>query len=133
MKITIKQFALSLYETVDGKSPNQVKAVIKKFVEILAENNQLSKAEKITAEFIKIWNNKHGIVEARAVSAKVLEKPAVKLLKDYIVKLSGAKEVMLSREINKDILGGVVIRYGDRVVDGSLKTQLVDLKDKLIK
>jgi len=27
----------------------------------------------------------------------------------------------------------VVIRYGDKIVDGSLKTQLVDLKNKLIK
>ena len=133
MKITIKQFALSLYETVDGKSPSQVKAVIKKFVEFLAENNRLSKAEKIIAEFIKIWNNKNGIVEARTVSVKELDRVAVKLLKDYIARLSGAKEVMISQEINKDILGGVVIRYGDRVVDGSLKTQLVDLKNKMIK
>ncbi|MFA5359540.1 MAG: ATP synthase F1 subunit delta [Patescibacteria group bacterium] len=133
MKITAKQYALSLYETIDGQSAAQVKAVIKKFVELLAKKNQLSRAEKIIAEFIKIWNDKRGIIEAQAVSAKELNKETVKLLKNYIVKLSGAKEVIMSQEVNKDILGGVVIKYGDKVVDGSLKLQLVDLKEKLIK
>jgi len=133
MKITPKQYALSLYETVDGKSSGEVKAVIKKFVEFLAKKNQLSKAEKIIVEFIKIWNDKRGIVEVRSVSAKGLDKETVKLLKNYIIKLSGAKEVIMNQEINKDILGGVVIRYADKVVDGSLRTQLGDLKEKLIK
>jgi len=133
MKITAKQYALSLYETIDGKSSSEVKVVIKKFVEILAEQNQISKAEKIIVEFLKIWNDKHGIVEVQATSAKVLDEEAVKLLKNYIVKLAGAKEVIMNQEINKDILGGVIIRYGDKVVDGSLKTQLEDLKEKLTK
>jgi F-type H+-transporting ATPase subunit delta len=133
MKITVKQYALSLYEAVDGKTPDQVKIVIKKFVELLVEKNQLTKAEKIIAEFLKIWNDRRGIVEAWAVSAKGLDKAAVKLLKHYIVKLSGAKEVILKEKIDKNILGGVVIKYGDKIVDGSLKTQLVELKDRLIK
>ncbi len=133
MKITAKQYALSLYEMIDGQSAAEVKAVIKKFVELLAKKNQLSRAEKIIAEFIKIWNDKRGIIEAQSISAKGLDKETVKLLKNYIVKLSGAKEVIMSQEVNKDILGGVIIRYGDKIVDGSLKTQLVELKNKLIK
>jgi len=133
MKITAKQYALSLYEAVDGQSAVKVKAVIEKFVKLLAGKNQLSKAEKIIAEFIKIWNDRHGIVEALAISAKGLDKEAVKLLKNYIVKLSGAKEVVLSQETNKDILGGVIIKYGDRVMDGSLRTSLEELKNRMIK
>lgn len=133
MKITVKQYALSLYEMIDGQSAAEVKAVIKKFVELLAKKNQLSRAEKIIAEFIKIWNDKRGIIEAQTVSAKELNKETVKLLKNYIIELSGAKEVMVNQKINKDILGGVIIKYGDKVVDGSLKTILDDLKDKLIK
>ncbi len=133
MKITVKQYALSLYETVGGKSAAEVKDIVKKFVELLAEKNQLSKSEKIIAEFLKIWNDKHGIVEAQAVSASHLDKETVKLLKSYVTKLSGAKEVIMTEKTDKDILGGVIIRYGDKVVDGSLKTQLEDLKNKLIK
>ena len=133
MKITAKQFALSLYESVEGKSAAEIKATIKKFVEILAGKNQLAKAEKIIAEFIKIWHAEHGIVEAQAISSNGLNKAEVKLLKDYIAGLSGAEEVRLTEKIDKNILGGVIIRYGDKIVDGSLRTQLADLKEKLIK
>lgn len=133
MRITTKQFALSLYEAVDGKSSREVKAAIKKFIELLAGKNQLGEADKIIAEFVKIWNNQRGIVEAEVASANGLAKEIVKLLKNYIVKLSGAKEVKISEEIDKNILGGVVIKYNDKVLDGSLKTALVDLREKLIK
>ncbi|MDP2736827.1 MAG: ATP synthase F1 subunit delta [bacterium] len=133
MKITTKQFALSLYESIDGKTSGQIKAIIEKFVELMAQKNMLTKVDKISAEFIKIWNEKQGIVEAEVASANGLDKASVKLLENYIIELSGAKEVLVSEKIDKNILGGVVIRYGDKVVDGSIKTQLVELKEKLIK
>jgi len=84
MKITAKQFALSLYEAVTGKPAAQVKSVIKKFVELLAEKNMLSLADKIVAQFVKIWNEKRGIVETEVVSANNLNKETIKLLKNYI-------------------------------------------------
>ena len=133
MKITAKQFALSLYESVEGKSAAQVKAVIKKFVELLAGKNQITKAEKIIQEFSKIWNEKNGIVEAEVMSVKGLDKETAKLIKSYIAKLSGAKEVVVTEKIEKSLLGGVVIRYGDKVLDGSLKGSLQDLKSSLEK
>lgn len=133
MKITARQYALSLSEAVDNKSAREVKAVIKKFIELLAGKNQLGEAEKIIAEFVKIWNDQRGIVEAEVASANGLAKEIVKLLKNYIVKLSGAKEVKISEEIDKNILGGVIIRYDDKILDGSLKASLKELKDKMIK
>ncbi len=133
MKITAKQYALSLYEAVDGKSSAQAKVMIAKLVELLAEKNLLAKADKIAGEFVKIWNEKHGIVEAEVVSAKELNKETIKLLKEYILKLSGAKEVLVSEKGDKGILGGVIIKYGDKILDGSLKTTLSDLKDNLVK
>ncbi|MFA6306739.1 MAG: ATP synthase F1 subunit delta [Patescibacteria group bacterium] len=133
MRIKPKQLALSLYESVDGKSPSQVKAVIAKFIELLAEKNMLAKEDKIIAQFIKIWNEKRGIIEAEAAGANKLDKANIKLLENYIIKLSGAKEVLISEKIDKNILGGVIVRYGDKIIDGSLKTQLEELKSKLVK
>lgn len=131
MKITVKQFALSLFESVEKKSAAQVKLAIKKFVEILAEKNKLAQADKIIKEFVKIWNEKNGIVEAELASAKKLDKETAKLLKNYIKKLSSADEVIVNEKVDENILGGVIIRYGDKVLDGSLKARLNDLKNKL--
>ncbi|OGF23444.1 ATP synthase F1 subunit delta [Candidatus Falkowbacteria bacterium RIFCSPHIGHO2_02_FULL_42_9] len=133
MKITTKQLALSLYESLDGKTPSRVKVALEKFVELLAETNQLTKADKIVTEFIKIWHTKHGIVEALATSANGLNKTETKLLKDYVAGLSGAKEVLLSEKNDKNILGGVIIKYGDKILDGSIRTSLSELKNQLIK
>ena len=133
MKNTTKQYALALYETLDGKPSGQVKTAIKKFVGILAGKNMLIKADEIVAEFVKVWHEKNGIIEAEAVSASGLDKANVKLLKKYIISLAGAKEILLNEKIDKNILGGVVIRYSDKVVDGSLRNSLEELRDKLIK
>ena len=67
------------------------------------------------------------------MSARELNKETIKLLKSYVIKLSGAKEVVVDEQVDKNILGGVVIKYGDKVIDGSLKAQLEELKDKLVK
>ena len=133
MNITSKHLAKLLYEIVDGKKPVEIENVIKKFVGLLARNGYLKKEDRVISEFIKLWNGKRGIVEAEAISARELGKEIVKLLNDYIVKLSGAKEVMLKEKIAKKILGGVVIKYGDRVVDGSLRTRVEELKNKMVK
>jgi len=133
MKITVKQLALSLYESVEGKTPSQAKQVIGEFVALLAKKNLLARADKIILEFTKIWHIKHGIVEAQVASVNGLNKTEVKLLKDYIAKISRAKEVLLSEEISAGILGGVIIKYEDKILDGSLKTQINELKNKMIK
>lgn len=133
MKITAKQFALSLYESLEGKTAGQVKVIIKKFVEFLAGKNMLDRADKIEAEFLKIWHEKNGIIEAEVRSANDLDKANVKLLKKYIAALAGAKTVSLKEKIDKNILGGVIIKYGDKILDASLKTQLEELREKLVK
>lgn len=133
MKTTLKQYGLALFEVVAGKSPSEAKAVIKKFVELLVRENMLAKVDKIIAEFVEIWHERNGITLAEVRSANGLDKVNIKLLKKYIAGLTGAKEVLLNEKIDKNILGGVVIRYGDKVIDGSLRTQLEELRKKMVK
>lgn len=133
MKVNTKQSAELFYELTADKSPGEVKDVVKKFVELLAKNGYLGKVDKVIGEFEKIWNEKRGIVEAEITSARELDKEIVKSLHNHIIKLSGAKEIVLTEKVDKKILGGVVIRHGDRVVDGSLRTRVGELKNKMIK
>lgn len=133
MNIPTKQYAKTLYKLVDGKSKNEAEKIIEDFVTVLAENNDQGKIKKIIKEFSNNWNREKGIVEAEILSAKELDKEIVKLLNSYIAKLSGAKEIVLSEKVDKSLLGGVVIRYGDKVLDGSLKTKINDLKNNMVK
>ena len=133
MKITAKQYAESLYEAVQDKNNSQIKNSINNFFSILIQNNDIAKAEEIAKEFEKIWNTEQGIIEAEVVSAKELNNKIVKLLNNYIAELSGSEKVILNQKINKDILGGVIIKYEDKILDGSLRAKLNGLKTEMIK
>ena len=133
MKITAKQYAESLYEAVQDKNNSQIKNSINNFFSILIQNNDIAKAEEIAKEFEKIWNTEQGIIEAEVVSAKELDNKIVKLLNNYIAELSGSEKVILNQKIKKDILGGAVIKFEDKILDGSLRARLSELKSEMIK
>ena len=130
MKISIKQYAQSLYEVVS--QTENVDIAIKNFIKVLIKKNQLGKAEKIIDEFVKIWNLEQGVLEGDIVSARELKDETTELLNGKIVKLLGAKEVNLKNRIDKNIFGGFIARLGDTVIDGSVKSQLQSLRNKLV-
>ena len=133
MNVSSKQYAESLYQAVRDKNNSQIKDVINNFFNILVQNNDIAKAEDVVKEFENRWNIEQGIIEAEVVSAKELDNRIVKLLNNYITELSGAEKVILNQEINKDILGGVVITYEDKILDGSLRAKLNELKSEMMR
>lgn len=130
MKINPKKYALALYESV-ALEEGAIENLLKNFVKILAKNNDLSKAKKIEIEFNKIWNKKKGIVDANIISAKKTDKETLEIIENYIKKISGSPNVNMQEEIDKDMIGGIIIKYEDKILDGSLRTSLKTLKEKL--
>ena len=133
MKITEKKYAKALYDTVKDKKKDQVKSVLVEFIKLLNENNDLTKAEKIMSEFNKIWNKEEEIIEAEIISANELSKKTVKDLNDYIIELTKAKNVEVVEKVDKDLLGGVVLKYNDKIIDGSVRTKLGALRKEIKK
>lgn len=131
MKITPKQYAITLYSVI--KKDDNIKDAVRKFIKVLVDNNDISKSDKIVEEFIKIWDRENGIINAKVASARKLDNESVKSINDYILESSKAKEVVLDKKIDKNILGGVIIKFGDKVIDGSLKMKLKELKNNLVK
>ena len=86
MKVTPKQYAHALYDSVQGKKPDESKQIIKEFVSLIAQSNDISKADKIINEFIRVYNQEQGIVEAEIKSARTLEISIIKFLQNYIKK-----------------------------------------------
>lgn len=131
MKISVSQYARSLYDSVAGKSEKEIKAALKNFVEILGRNRELNKAEEIISVFNEIWSKDHGELNAELISARELGPTARESVTDYLKEKTGAKKIILSENIDKKIIGGFVLRYDSKVVDGSLKTSLNELKNKI--
>ena len=133
MKITTRQFAESLYEAVNGKSDAEAKEIINSFIKILAQRNKLGKADVIVEQFNNIWNAKNSSVEAEVTSSRTLGKDALKDLEKYMKDLTKADNIFLTQKIDKKILGGSIIKFDSMVLDGSLRTRMDDLKNRMMK
>ena len=69
--------------------------------------------------------------EAEVTSALPLKEDEKKSVNDILLKDLG-KDAKITYRVDPDILGGIIIRVGDKVVDGSVASQLVDLKQNLL-
>ena len=101
------------------------------FLRVLLRNSRLTELRQINEKFASVLEERSGIVAANITSARELS-PAEKAdLQANLAKLTG-KQVNLNFDINEQLIGGVVTRIGSTVYDGSVKTQLENLKEQLI-
>jgi F-type H+-transporting ATPase subunit delta len=100
------------------------------FVRILADNQRLLLLPEIAALFEALKAEAEKTVNVVVDSAFELSTAQ----KDKIVsslKKSMGREIKLSCNVNKELLGGVVIRAGDKVIDGSARTRLGEMANAL--
>lgn len=133
MKIIPKQYAQSLYESLSGKSEEESRKIFHNFVAVLGRDGVLNRESEIISAFEEIWNQENGELPASISSAHQLADNSREAITDYLKNKTGAKKIVLTEEVDQDLLGGFVLKYESRVLDGSLKTNLEDLKNKMEK
>ena len=101
------------------------------FLRVLLRNGRLTDLQQINDRFAAILEERSGSVVAEVTSARDLSGSQQGELKSNLEKLTG-KQVKLNFTIDPAIIGGVVTRVGSTVYDGSVKTQLENLKEELI-
>lgn len=75
-------------------------------------------------------DEQEGVVRAIVVSAHAITQDEVKSVKDSLERISG-KKVEMSFRVEEELIGGVVVRLGDVVYDGSIRQKLDSLKEKM--
>ncbi|NCN21893.1 ATP synthase F1 subunit delta [Candidatus Falkowbacteria bacterium] len=131
MKIKSQQYALALFELVKDKKGQELEKIVANFARLLTERNDDFKADKIALEFENLWYQENLVVRAEIKSARALKPATVKALAEKLRKISGAKELDLSEKVELDIIGGAVIKYGDKILDAGLKNRLQKFKEAL--
>ncbi|HFC76843.1 MAG TPA: ATP synthase F1 subunit delta [Candidatus Moranbacteria bacterium] len=127
MKISSKQCAQTLFELTLGKSENEIDSVILKFVKLLKKNKQLKKTNDIIKKFNEIYNKANGIIEAEIVTIRELGSEQFSKIESFLKEKYSVKKVILKSKIDKNIKGGIIIKVGDEVLDGSIKGRLNEL------
>lgn len=104
----------------------------KNLVYLLLDGERMSALPAISREVDAMIEAKAGRVSAEVVSAKPLDAAQLSQIQIALEKLSG-KKVSIAKREDPELLGGVVAKVGDTVYDGSLRTQLRNLRDELTK
>lgn len=108
----------------------QATKTVESFTMLLLDRERLAVLPDISRELDRMIDERAGRIAAEVVSAQPLTEGQVSQLKAALEKLSG-KQVELARREDPELLGGVVAKVGDIVYDGSLRTQLAQMRTSL--
>lgn len=101
-----------------------------RFLLLLLERDRLTQLEGIVNRYRRLLNEAKGRVEAKVVSASTLETTMVERVRQQLHGLSG-KEVVLQQDVDPSLLGGLLVELEGKVYDGSLRTQLENMKQRI--
>ena len=89
----------------------------------ILDKGRMNCIKDIVAEYLKIYYRKNRILDVKATFTKELTDEQKKKLIDKLSQKTG-KEINLEIKIDKDILGGGIIKIGDKIIDGSIRREL---------
>lgn len=132
MKTTSTQYAKALYELTKGKNNQEIDGIVSEFAKFLAKSGNLKKAPQIIEKFKNIYNKNNGIVEAEVISREELKGDLRVEIENFIKKKYKTDKILMNNRIDESIKGGIIVKVGDEVMDGSVKGRLTRLKNKII-
>ena len=104
-----------------------VSDLTRRFVAVVAANHRLFALDDMIAAFAEILERHRGEVTAEVTSAQPLSETQLDAIVTALAETTGAK-VALTAEVDPDIIGGLVVKIGSRMVDFSLRTKLQRLE-----
>ncbi len=102
------------------------------FLRVLLRNSRLTDISSINERFADVLDERNGLIAAEVTSARPLSEKDKTDLQASLAKVTGGKQINLHFNIDENIIGGVITRVGSTVYDGSVKTQLEELRDRLV-
>jgi ATP synthase F1 delta subunit len=101
--------------------------VILNFLKLLIEKHRMPVLFRIRANYDALWEDENKLLPVQITSAVELDKEIVSQLGDRIAEQTDRK-VDISSDVDPDILGGIVVRVGNSVLDASVRNRLEQLR-----
>ncbi|HWI41725.1 MAG TPA: ATP synthase F1 subunit delta [Verrucomicrobiae bacterium] len=109
-----------------------VSPTVSNFLLLLVDRNRIGFLPQIVAGYGVLADEFSGIIRPTLTSALPLDDSQVEAIRSSLEKTSG-KKVLLSVKIDPSLIGGITTQIGDKVFDGSVRTQLQRIEDTLQK
>ena len=107
-----------------------ITGVIKNFLNLIVQKKRAEFLPEIAEAFQALVDQHNNVCQGSVVSATELSDELKGKVQATLEKLTG-KKVQLTAEVDPSIIGGIIARVGDLVLDGSIKSQLAGLKESI--
>lgn len=104
--------------------------IVNNFLKLLLDRGRIGVIRDIARVYADLVDEVKGIVKAQVLSATDLDEGEVSRLKETLKGVAG-QDVQIQVKQDPSLIGGVVAKIGDLVLDGSVKSQLETLKESL--
>jgi ATP synthase F1 delta subunit len=115
----------ALKKAIDGAEP-----AFMNFLEALIERHRMPVIYRIRSRFHQLWEDEHKLLPVQVTSAVELDKKTIDGIGKSIGEQVG-REVELSSEVDPEILGGIVLRVGNFILDASIRNRLEQLRKQV--
>jgi F-type H+-transporting ATPase subunit delta len=100
-------------------------------VYLLVARRRLRLVDQIVFEYQRLADAHQGVEHAEVTTAIPLDEEDKQRLSERLAELTGTR-IVLSTKVNPNVIGGFVVRIGDRLIDGSTKSKLGSLRKSLV-
>lgn len=126
-KLTADEKRRVVTQTLGGLDPLRVNLVF-----VLLANGRIEALPAVAAEFERLYNEYNNIAVATVTTAVPLTSDEARRVEAQLQRLTG-KKIVLQHHVDPSILGGVIARIGDRLINGSLAERLASLRTEIVR
>jgi F-type H+-transporting ATPase subunit delta len=101
------------------------------FLKLVGQKRRLFAVADMIDNFHKLDDSAKGRVRAEVTVAEPLKDKHVMALKAALAELTGGKSVEVTTKVDPEIIGGLIVKLGSRMVDASLKNKLDSLRTRM--
>jgi ATP synthase F1 delta subunit len=114
-----------LHRAVDGADP-----IFMNFLEALIERHRMPVVFRIRSEYDRMWDKQNKRLPVQVTSAVELDESTIQSIGDRISRQTGDR-IELTSTVDPDILGGIVLRVGNFILDASIRNRLEQLRKQV--
>jgi F-type H+-transporting ATPase subunit delta len=129
-------FFFSPYFSTEEKKQGLDKAldgaedIVRNFLAVLIENHRMPALFRIRRAYDRLWQEVNQLLPVQITSAVELDEAVTSRIGEEIGRQTGRK-VQLSSTVDPDVLGGIVLRVGNSILDASIRSRLERLRKQV--
>lgn len=109
------------------------RSIVLSFLQLLIDKDRMHNLQGIYNEYVDIADKRKKVLDLKIKTFAAIDDAQLEKIKEKYMKEYDASHVKTTVSIESELLGGIVVQIGDRVIDGSVKGRLKGLKDTTTK